>query len=124
MKNMLLIMLLVLQPLVFANQCYFQSRRTSYDSGTSIKKISCQWLAQALQNIEFYNRGDNYAPYYERKFGKEGNLIEEVDGRIYMTKFYYALGALLFDKRKTKKEHLLVERVLLETRVMGKYIKQ
>lgn len=96
MKNMLLIMLLVLQPLVFANQCYFQSRRTSYDSGTSIKKISCQWLAQALQNIEFYNRGDNYAPYYERKFGKEGNLIEEVDGRIYMTKFYYALGAFRY----------------------------
>ena len=85
-------MLFALQSLVLANQCYFQSRRTSYDSGTSIKKISCQWLEKSLQNIEFYNGNDNYAPYYGRRFGQEGNLIEDADGLIYMTKFYYALG--------------------------------
>lgn len=92
MKILLLVMLFALQSFVLANQCYFQSRRTSYDSGTSIKKISCQWLEKSLQNIEFYNGNDNYAPYYGRRFGQEGNLIEDADGLIYMTKFYYALG--------------------------------
>lgn len=92
MKKMGIAVLLALCSTALAEQCYFQSRRTSYDSGTRVKKISCQALKNAQQDVYFYNGNDNYARYYERQFGQEGNLIVEIDGYVMMTKFYYALG--------------------------------
>ena len=94
MKNKFTIvtLLFVLCTSAFAEQCYFQSRRTSYDAGTKVKKISCQVLKNAFQDVHFYNGNDNYARYYEKKIGQEGNLIVEDNGDILMTKFYYALG--------------------------------
>ena len=96
MKKMTIVLVLLLSALSFAEQCYFQTRRKSYDSGTSIKKISCQTLKRAQQDVYFYNGRDNYANYFGRQFGKEGNLIVEAEGYIFMTKFYYALGAFRY----------------------------
>jgi hypothetical protein len=86
--------LLLLTVFSFAGNCYFQTRRMSYDSETSTKKISCRTLENAIQDIRFYNSNnlDNYARYYEEHFGQEGNLIAEEDGYITINKFYYALG--------------------------------
>lgn len=92
MTKKILAMILMLQIFALAEQCYFQTRRVSYDSDTSIKKISCQILKTAIQDVRFYNGNDNYARYYEQKIGKEGNLIVEDDGNILISKFYYALG--------------------------------
>ena len=92
MKKMGIAVLLALCSTALAEQCYFQTRRTSYDSGTRVKKISCQTLKNVQQDVYFYNGHDNYARYYERQFGQEGNLIVEIDGYVMMTKFYYALG--------------------------------
>ena len=92
MKKLTIVLVLLMSMMSFAEQCYFQTRRKSYDSGTSVKKISCQILKNAQQGVVFYNGRDNYARYFGRQFGKEGNLIVEIDGKILMTKFYYALG--------------------------------
>jgi hypothetical protein len=92
MKKVFLILIFILQTFAMAEQCYFQSRRTSYDSETVVKKISCQTVKNTFQDIRFYNGNDNYVRYYEDHIGQEGNLIVEDDGDILMTKFYYAQG--------------------------------
>ena len=92
MKKVFLILIFILQTFAMAEQCYFQSRRTSYDSETVVKKISCQTVKNTFQDIRFYNGNDNYVRYYEDYIGQEGNLIVEDDGDILMTKFYYAQG--------------------------------
>lgn len=77
----------------FAEQCYFQTRRTSYDSGTQVKKISCETMKKIYRDIRFYDDlGNNYVRLYEQKIGKEGNLIVEGNGYTSIMKFYYALG--------------------------------
>ena len=93
MKKMITALLL-LAAFPFAEECYFQTRRTSYDSETSTKKVSCKTLEKAIQDVRFYNSDnfDNYARYYEDHFKQEGNLIIEKDGWITINKFYYALG--------------------------------
>ena len=92
MKKLILAFVLLLQTVALAEQCYFQTRRISYDSVTKVKKISCQTLKNAQQDVYFYNGNDNYARYFGSQFGKEGNLIVEIDGKILITKFYYAWG--------------------------------
>lgn len=94
MKKTIIAMILLLSAFSFAEQCYFQTRRTSYEAGTSVKKISCQVAKKCVQDIRFYNKdnADNYVRYYEQKIGKEGNLIVEENGEITIMKFYYALG--------------------------------
>lgn len=92
MKKVFLILIFILQTFAMAEQCYFQSRRTSYDSETVVKKISCQTVKNTFQDIRFYNGNDNYVRYYEDHIGQEGNLIVEDNGDILMTKFYYAQG--------------------------------
>lgn len=94
MKQIILAVLLAWCSAALAEQCYFQTRRTSYDSGTSVKKISCQTAKKCVQDIRFYNNNnaDNYVRYYEQNIGKEGNLVVENDGEITIMKFYYALG--------------------------------
>lgn len=92
MRKMTVIMILLMVAFSFAEQCFFQSRRTSYDSRTTVRKISCQTVKNSIQDVRFYNGNDNYAHYYEQKIGQEGNLIVEDNGNILMTKFYYALG--------------------------------
>ena len=92
MKKLILAFVLLLQTVALAEQCYFQTRRISYDSGTKVRKISCETLKKAQRDVYFYNGNDNYARYFGRQFGKEGNLIAEIDGKILITKFYYALG--------------------------------
>lgn len=89
-------MLLALSTATWAEQCYFQTRRTSYDSGTQVKKVSCQKLYDAIADVRFVNGRDNYAPYFAKTFGREGNLIMEDNGEITMSKFYYALGQYRF----------------------------
>ena len=93
MKRMI-VALLLLATFSFAEECYFQTRRISYDSETSTKKVSCKTTESAIQDIRFYNSNnlDNYARYYEEHFGQEGNLIIENDGYITIHKFYYASG--------------------------------
>ena len=77
----------------FADGCFFQTRRASYDTGTSVKSISWQSIQQAYDDIVFYDENNNnYARYYERQFGREGNLIVENQGNIQMLKFYHAVG--------------------------------
>lgn len=86
-------MLLALSSLVFAEQCYFQTRRSSYDSGPKVKKISCEMMKKITQDIQFYKDSkDNYAQKYGRYIGEEGNLILEESGVTLIMKFYYALG--------------------------------
>lgn len=92
MKKMAIVLVLLMAAFSFAEQCYFQTRRTSYDSGTSVKKISCQTAINAMEDVYFYNGSDNYARYFGRYIGKEGNLIREKDGAVLIAKFYYALG--------------------------------
>lgn len=93
---MAIVLVLLMAAFSFAKQCYFQTRRTSYDSGTSIKKISCQTAINAMEDVYFYNGKDNYARYFGRQIGKEGNLIIEDDGTTLILKFYYALGEYRF----------------------------
>jgi hypothetical protein len=94
MKKMVIAVLLALCSTALAEQCYFQTRRTSYDSGTSVKKISCKTAKKAVQDIRFYSNQnmDNYARYYAEAFGQEGNIIVEDNGSTTIMKFYYALG--------------------------------
>ena len=94
MRKMGIAVLLALCSSALAEQCYFQTRRTSYDSVTKIKKISCKTAKQAVQDIRFYSNQnlDNYARYYEEAFGQEGNIIVEDNEDITIMKFYYALG--------------------------------
>ena len=92
MKKMIPVLVLVLQTFALAEQCYFQSRRTSYDSGTVVKNISCQTLKNVFQDIRFYDGKNNYVRYYEDHIGQEGNLIVEDNGDVLLTKFYYAQG--------------------------------
>ena len=93
MKKVIVAMLLALYSSALAEQCYFQTRRTSYDSGTRVKKISCQTMKEIYQDIRFYdNQGNNYVRKYEQQIGKEGNLIVEGNGYTSIMKFYYALG--------------------------------
>lgn len=92
MKKIFL-MILLLSAFSFAEQCYFQTRRKSYDSGTMVKKISCETMKKIYQDIRFYdNQGNNYVRKYEQQIGKEGNLIVEGNGYTSIMKFYYALG--------------------------------
>ena len=76
MKKTAIVLVLLMAAFSFAEQCYFQTRRTSYDSGTSVKKISCQTVKNVMQDVHFYNEKDNYTRYFGRQIGKEGNLIE------------------------------------------------
>lgn len=92
MKKMAIVLVLLMAAFSFAEQCYFQTRRTSYDSGTSVKKISCQTVKNVMQDVYFCNEKDNYTRYFGRQIGKEGNLIVENDGTFIISKFYYALG--------------------------------
>ena len=93
MKKIILAMLLALSTATWAEQCYFQTRRTGYDSGTTIKKISCETMKKIYQDIRFYdNQGNNYVRLYEQQIGKEGNLIVEGNGYTSIMIFYYALG--------------------------------
>ena len=93
MKKIIVAMLLALYSSALAEQCYFQTRRTSYDSGTRVKKISCETMKKIYQDIRFYdNQGNNYVRKYEQQIGKEGNLIVEGNGYTSIMKFYYALG--------------------------------
>jgi hypothetical protein len=93
MKKIILAMLLALCTSAFAEQCYFQTRRTSYDSGTRVKKISCETMKKIYQDIRFYDdQGNNYVRMYEQQIGQEGNLIVEGNGYTSIIKFYYALG--------------------------------
>ena len=93
MKKIAIVMILLLSAFSFAEQCYFQTRRTSYDSGTSVKKISCETMKKIYQDIRFYdNQGNNYVRKYEQQIGREGNLIVEGNGYTSIMKFYYALG--------------------------------
>ena len=97
MKKMAIVLVLLMTAFSFARQCYFQTRRTSYDSGTSVKKISCQTAINAMRDVYFYNGKDNYARYFGLQFGEEGNLISENDdGTFFISKFYYALGEFRF----------------------------
>lgn len=96
MKFYLLMVLFVLQSFSFAEQCYFQTRRTSYDSMTKVKKISCKKAKNAIGDVRYYNGRDNYTPYFEENFGREGNIIVEEEGHILLAKFYYALGQYRF----------------------------
>lgn len=81
----------------FADGCYFQSRRSGYDEGTYVQRVYCQTVQDALDNIQFYDEhGNNYARYYERQFGREGNLIIESGGTTTMVKFYYAMNEYRF----------------------------
>ncbi len=92
MKKILLMTLLALNSLIFAD-CYFQTRRTNYEAKTKVRRISCSTAERIFGDIYFYDgTGNNYARYYGQAIGKEGNLIAEDNGRITMTKFYYALG--------------------------------
>lgn len=85
--------LLALCSMAFAADCYFQTRRISYDSKTSVRKIGCDAARNAVRDVDFYDGMDNYARYYGRRFGREGNLIlEKDDGTILIAKFYYAQG--------------------------------
>ena len=87
------VMIFLLSAFSFAEQCYFQTRRKSYDSGTTVKKISCETMKKIYQDIRFYdNQGNNYVRMYEQQIGKEGNLIVEGNGNTSIMKFYYALG--------------------------------
>lgn len=92
MKKMAIVLVSLMAAFSFAEQCYFQTRRTSYDSGTSVKKISCQTVKNVMQDVYFYSGSDNYTRYFGRQIGKEGNLIVENDGTFIISKFYYALG--------------------------------
>ena len=93
MKKIAIVMILLLSAFSFAEQCYFQTRRKSYDSGTTVKKISCETMKKIYQDIRFYdNQGNNYVRMYEQQIGKEGNLIVEGNGYTSIMKFYYALG--------------------------------
>lgn len=81
----------------FADGCYFQSRRSSYDGATYIQRVSCQAVENAFADIQFYDEnGNNYARYFERTFGQEGNLIIESDGTTSIAKFYYAMSEYRF----------------------------
>ena len=80
MKKIFLAIVLVLQTFVCAEQCYFQTRRKSYDSMTKVKKISCQKAKNAVGDVRYYNGRDNYTPYFEENFGREGNIIMEENG--------------------------------------------
>ena len=75
MKKVIVAMLLALYSSALAEQCYFQTRRTSYDSGTRVKKISCQTLKNVQQDVHFYNGNDNYARYYGQIVYNGGNVV-------------------------------------------------
>lgn len=93
MKKIAIVMILLLSVCSFAEQCYFQTRRKSYDSGTTVKKISCETMKKIYQDIRFYdNQGNNDVRMYEQQIGREGNLIVEGNGHTSIMKFYYALG--------------------------------
>ncbi len=92
MKKLFLAIVLVLQTFVCAEKCYFQTRRISYDSVTKVKKISCQKAKNAVGDVRYYNGRDNYTPYFEENFGREGNIIMEEKGYTLFAKFYYAFG--------------------------------
>lgn len=87
MKKIAIVLVLLMAASSFAEQCYFQTRRTSYDSGTSVKKISCQTVKNVMQDVHFYNGKDNYTRYFGRQIGKEGNLIVEDDGNFITSPF-------------------------------------
>ncbi len=82
MKKLYMIVVLLFSAAAFADECYFQSRATSYYLRPALKRISCATYLSAMQG------SSNYAAL----IGEEGNLIFETDNeRFLIGKFFYSL---------------------------------